>query len=120
MVDNLSSPMDPYTKPPNILSLTGIKIGDHTDWIEERNKTLYAQAIVYDQSMEINQCFNLPTYDEKPSTFAFSAEALFNIRTLSIDCWECCGLSGIKGDNVFIPKPEKEYPLQHFLKLSDA
>lgn len=24
------------------------------------------------------------------------------------------------GDDVFIPKPEKEYPLQHFLKLSDA
>jgi len=24
------------------------------------------------------------------------------------------------GEDVFIPKPEKEYPLQHFLKLSDA
>ena len=24
------------------------------------------------------------------------------------------------GDNVFIPKPEKEYPLQHYLKLSDV
>lgn len=105
MVDNiLISPMDQYTKPPNILSLTGVKVSDYTDWIEERNKSLYAQAIVFDQSTESNQCFNLPTYDEKPSTFVFSSEALFNFRTLSIDCWECCGLSGIKCENVFIPK----------------
>ena len=106
MVDNiLISPMDQYTKPPNILSLTGIKVSDHTDWIEERNKNLYAQAVVFDQSTESNQCFNSPTYDEKPSTFVFNKdEDLFNIRTLSIDCWECCGLSGIKCENVFIPK----------------
>ena len=24
------------------------------------------------------------------------------------------------GDDVFIPKPEREYPLQHYLKLSDV
>jgi len=105
MVDNISiSPMDTYTVPPNILSLTGIKLTDHTDWVDERNKTLYAQAIVYDQQTESNQCFSSPAYDEKPSNFVFSSEALFHIRTLSINCWECCGLSGIKGDNVFIPK----------------